>query len=46
MILVVGIVLIVTAGYIFLRYEPRIERWWKERHEKRRQINDTKDVRR
>ena len=34
MILVVCIVLIATAGYIFLRYEPRIERWWNERHEK------------
>lgn len=34
MILVVAIVLIATAGYIFLRYEPRIERWWNDRHEK------------
>ena len=34
MILAIAIVLIATAGYIFLRYEPRIERWWNERHEK------------
>ena len=43
-ILAIGSVLIAVAGYIFLRYEPQIERWWNERHEKRRQIDDTEDI--